>query len=187
VDLVALRGGLRPVAGSVPWVAGLWVAQSLPLFFLGPVAGVAVDRLSRKQVMIAADLARAAIALGFLAIHSPGTTWLAYPLFAGLQGFSTFFEPARTATIPHLTTREELVTANALSAVTWSTLLTSGAMVGGIVAAYLGYQAAFVLNAVSFLASAALISGLRVPPAAARKEAHSGGFGEIRAGFRYVR
>src|SRR5437660_11750759 len=118
-NFVTLQAVLLQLTGSATSVAGLWIAQSLPLFFLGPVAGVVVDRFSRKRVMIAADLARAAIALGFLAIHSEGTTWLAYPLFAGLQVFSTFFEPARTATIPNITTRDELITANALSAVTW--------------------------------------------------------------------
>src|SRR5262249_37483669 len=149
-NFVTLQTLLLRLTNQATWVAGMWVAQMLPPLLLGPMAGVVVDRFSRQRVMIASDLARAAIAVGFLSFHIRRTAWLAFPLLALLGVFSIFFEPARTAVVPNITRDEELVTANALSAVTWSVMLTSGAVVGGLVARFLGYEMAFALNSLSF-------------------------------------
>src|SRR6478736_259187 len=77
-NFVTIQALLLRLTGEATSLAGVWVAQSLPLLVVGPVAGVVVDRLPRKAVMIAADLARAGVALGFLLIHR-STWWLAYP------------------------------------------------------------------------------------------------------------
>jgi MFS family permease len=183
-SLITLQSLLLELTGSATVLAVLAVAQMMPGFALGPIAGVVVDRLPRKTVMIAADLARAALALGFLLVRSPGTVWIAYLAIAGLSGLSVFFEPARNATLPNVTRREELVTANALSAVTWSVLLTSGALAGGIVTTLLGRDAAFILNSLSFLGSAAFIQGVRVPPQAA--PLHPAGFRDLVDGVRMI-
>jgi len=73
---------------------------------------------------------------------------------------AAFFEPARSAVIPNIAGSEEVLVANTLSSATWSVNLLIGASVGGVVAAFLGRDAAFVLNALSFLASAVLIGGM---------------------------
>src|SRR5439155_719974 len=121
----------------------------------------------------------------FLLIHDRQSAWLAFGFYALLSSLTAFFEPARQAVIPSITRPEELVAANALSAVTWSLLLTSGALVGGIVTTYLGREAAFILNSLSFLGSALFILGIRIPRSAAAGH-HAGGFGDLAAGFRYV-
>jgi MFS family permease len=149
------------------------------------VAGVLVDRLPRKAVMIASDLIRAVIALGLLLFRGPSTVWVAYACVAGLASFSAFFEPARMSTLPAITSDEELVTANALSSVTWSILFTSGMVIGGIVGHFFGPSTAFVLNGLSFVASATFLSGLQLPATAGAEHA-THGFGELAAGFRYV-
>jgi MFS family permease len=169
-------------AGSLAW---FMIASMLPGFLLGPLAGVLVDRLPRKTVMIGADLLRVLIALGLLFFRGPGTVWVAYACIAGLASFAAFFEPARTSTIPNVTSEEELVTANALSSVTWSILLTSGALVGGIVGHFLGTDAAFILNSLSFLGSAALLAPLKAPPSEPHPDRRHG-FGELLEGFKYV-
>jgi hypothetical protein len=185
-NFVTLQALLLRLTHEARYVALIWIAQSIPLLVMGPLAGVVVDRFSRKRVMIAADLARAAVALGFLAIHDRGSAWLACPIFAGLSFFGVFFEPARTATVPNITTEEELVTANALSAVTWSTMLTSGAIAGGLLAGFFGDRVAFVLNSISFVGSAICIAGVRVPTTR-RSGSIPSGFSDLRAGFQYVR
>lgn len=185
-NVVTVQVLLLKFTGSATSLGWFILAQMLPLFLLGPVAGVLVDRLPRKAVMIGADLARAVIALGLLAVRGPETVWVAYTCIAGLSTFTAFFEPARIATLPNITSREELVTANALSSVTWSILLTSGALIGGVVSHFLGPDVSFLANALSFVASALLLCGMRVPPREERPEAR-GGFGEILAGFGYVR
>lgn len=170
-------------AGSV---GAFIIAQMLPVFLMGPVAGVIVDRLPRKTVMIGSDVARALIALGLLGVQGKETVWLAYACIAGLSFFSAFFEPARISTLPNITSDEELVTANALSSVTWSILLTSGALVGSVVASIFGPSVAFILNSLSFVASALLLWQMHVPPTE-RSEEPKHGFGEVAAGFGYVR
>ena len=166
----------------------LWflIATMLPNFLLGPVAGVIVDRLPRKTVMIGADVGRAVIALGLLFFRGPSTIWVAYACVAGMSSLTAFFEPARISTLPKITSDEELVTANALSSVTWSILLTSGAVAGGVVGMLLGPSAAFILNSLSFVGSALLIRGMQVP-ATEGGGASSRGFSELAAGFHYVR
>src|SRR5438094_5362594 len=74
---------------------------------------------------------------------------------------AAFFEPARNSVIPNITAREDLIVANTLASSTWSVNLMIGAVLGGLVAAFLGRDAVFVLNAISFLLSALLIRGMR--------------------------
>jgi MFS family permease len=171
---------------EVTAAAGYTVAAMLPGLLLGPIAGVVVDRLPRKSVMIGADLIRAAIALGLLFFRGPETVWLAYACTAGLSCLAVFFEPARISTLPNITSDEELVTANALSSVTWSILLTSGALVGGIVARFFGANTTFVLNSLSFIASALLLSGMKVPPTRREPGDEKHPLREIVEGFSYA-
>ncbi|HTE21149.1 MAG TPA: MFS transporter [Armatimonadota bacterium] len=185
-SIVTVQVLLLKYTGAATSIALFLVAQMLPLFLLGPVAGVLVDRLPRKAVMIGADVARALIALGLLGLRGPETVWVAFACIAGISTFSAFFEPARMAVLPNITSDEELVTANALSSVTWSILLTSGALVGGLVSRFFGAETAFVLNSLSFVGSALFLVRLRVPESEHKLE-HARGIGELIAGFRYVR
>ncbi len=152
---------LLQLTGHAGSVALALVLQVLPQTFVGPTAGVVNDRLKRKHVMIAADLVRAAIVLAMLLVRSRSMVWLVYPLLLAETTMAAFFEPARSAVIPNIAASGEVLVANTLSSATWSVNLLIGASVGGVVAAFLGRDAAFVLNALSFLASALLIGGMR--------------------------
>jgi MFS family permease len=183
---ITIQALLLKYTGSATSLFWFMVATMLPGLLLGPVVGVVVDHLPRKSVMIGADIGRAVIALGLLGLRGPETVWIAYLCVAGLSSFAAFFEPARISTLPNITSEEELVTANALTSVTWSVLLTSGALAGGIVATLFGAQTAFVLNSLSFIGSALLLGRMAVPPTNRGPE-HTDGFGELIGGFRYVR
>jgi MFS family permease len=148
-------------------VAGLVAAEILPVLLLGPVAGVIIDRFSRKGVLIAADLFRAVLVLTLL---WPQGAWHVYLVAAGLASGGTFFNPTVQAVIPALTTPEQRLAANSVS---WSTgrlvQILASAAAGGLIA-LIGTGPAFLLNAASFLASALLIATLRIP-------AHAGQLG----------
>jgi MFS family permease len=159
---IAVLGLVLQLTNSPAAAGWVIIVQQLPSFFLSPVSGAIVDRFDRRRVMIAADLIRAAIAMGFLLIRRPDQVWIAYVLGAGLMTISSFFGPAQNAAIPNLVSREGLISANGLAASTWGAMLAFGAAIGGLVSAYLGRDVAFVVNAVSFLLSAALISSIRV-------------------------
>ena len=155
---LAIYSLLLQLTGHASSVALALVLQVLPQTFVGPTAGVVNDRISRKKVMIAADLVRAVIVLAMLLVRSRSLVWLVYPLLLLETIMAAFFEPARSSVIPNITKREDVIVANTLSSTTWSMNLVLGATLGGIVAALLGRDAVFVLNALSFLVSALLIA-----------------------------
>jgi len=138
------------------------IARHLPLFVFGPVAGVVVDRLNRRRVMIAADLARAVLALGFLAANRFSSLALIYFVGASLFSVSAFFNAAKRASIPNLVGgTDELLAANSLSASTTAATIAVGSALGGGVATVLGRDTVFILNAVTFVASAEMIRRIR--------------------------
>ena len=82
-------------------VSGVMLSRAIPAMLIGPAAGVALDRLNRKQVMIASDLIRAVVALGFILTIGRGGTWLLYSLSALLMAASPFFTAGRSADSCH--------------------------------------------------------------------------------------
>lgn len=183
---------LLQLTGHASSVALALVLQVLPQTFVGPIAGIVNDRISRKKVMIAADLIRAVIVFSMLLVRSRSVVWLVYPLLLAETIMAAFFEPARSSVIPNITAREDVIVANTLSSTTWSMNLVLGATIGGVVAAWLGRDAVFVLNGLSFLVSALFITRMHFA------EPHAEGFAPLRVrdlvdyspvieGIRYVR
>jgi MFS family permease len=151
-------------------VSGVMLSRAIPAMLVGPLAGVVLDRLDRKRVMIASDLVRAVVALGFILTVSRSDTWLVYLLSALLMLASPFFTAGRASILPAITTRDELHTANSLTQTTQWTTLTIGTLLGGVSVAQFGYKLAFAGNALSFLISALCISRLFLPGRGFRAE-----------------
>ena len=162
-DTIALYTIILKLTGSGRDVGLLLVARFVPSFFFGPISGVIADRFSRQRIMIVSDILRAVVVLGFLFVRRPDQLWIIYVLTVFQLGLSTFFEPAKTAAIPSIVEDRELVAANAISSVTWSAMLTIGAALGGFITGLFGTDVAFVLDAATYLLSAALIASIRVP------------------------
>ena len=183
---------LLQLTGHASSVALALVLQVLPQTFIGPAAGVINDRLRRKHVMITADLVRVVVVMAMLLVRSRSTVWLIYPLLLAETIMAAFFEPARNSVIPNIAARDEVLIANTLSSATWSVNLLIGASVGGLVAAFFGRDAVFILNALSFLASAILISGMRFAEphaqfAAPLRPRDLVDFSPVVEGIRYIR
>jgi predicted MFS family arabinose efflux permease len=150
-------------SGSGLVVSGVMLSRAIPAVLAGPIAGVLLDRLDRKHVMIASDLIRAVVALAFvLTIHEP-RPWLLYLLSALLMFVSPFFTSGRSAILPTIASTEELHTANSLTQTTQWATLTAGTLLAGFSAAKFGYEWAFILNALSFVFSALAIARISVP------------------------
>ena len=178
--------------GKAQAVALAVVLQVLPSAFAAPTAGVLNDRISRRRIMIGADLVRFFIVLGMVLVRAPSMVWLVYPLLLAETVGAAFFEPAHSAVIPNIVPEAQVLTANALSSITWSFCLAAGAALGGIAAVWLGRDAVFVLNACSFLLSAWLIRRMSFaePHAAARPPLRARElveFAPILEGIRYIR
>ena len=144
-------------------VTGVMLARAIPAILAGPLAGVLLDRFDRKRMMIASDLVRAVVALGFILTVDRTATWLVYLLSGLLMLASPFFTSGRAAILPSIATKEELHTANSLTQTTQWTTLSLGAFLGGAAVMQFGFRLAFVANSLSFLFSAWCISRLFLP------------------------
>ncbi len=166
-SFIAELGLVRLMSGSAMATTGLMLARMLPFLLVAPFAGVFVDRRSRKQILIATDLLRAVIALMYLAAGSVGSLWFIFVCAALESSLGTFFEAAKNAALPNVATQRELLTANVMMLSTRFLQFTVGAALGGITAAYFGYEVAFVVNSLSFVLSALCIAP--IPASAMRK------------------
>jgi len=192
LDYVALVTLLLALTRSGTVIAAMLVARFLPSFFAAPIAGVVVDRANRKYLMVAADVCRALAVLGLLLVQRADQTWIAYTVVAAVVTLTAFFEPSRSASIPNVVAREDLVTANALGSITWSVSLALGAAIGGFITAVAGCRTAFVLDALSFAASGWLISGVRLAHTRRPSASHVSwkrllGVADMMEGLRYLR
>lgn len=190
-NTIAVYTIILNLTGSGRNIGLLLVARFLPSFIFGSLSGVVADRFSRRSIMIISDLSRALVVLGFIFVRRADQLWIIYCLTVLQLGLSTFFEPAKTAVIPSIVSDRELVAANAISSVTWSVMLTLGAFVGGIVTGLFGSDVAFILDALTYLLSAALIASVSFPKRAQREKGKLTirrvlGISETIEGVRYV-
>jgi MFS family permease len=174
-------------------VAGVLLARAIPAITMGSLAGVVLDRWDRKRIMIASDLVRAFVALGFIFAVVSHRVWVLYAFSALLMAASPFFTAGRAAILPTIASPEELHTANSLTQTTQWMTLTVGTFFGATVIA-IGYKWAFVFNALSFVFSAWCIGRLRAPDASGFRATHKMPAGdeirpldEYREGLRYMR
>ena len=154
--------------GSGQALAWVLISRFLPTLVFSAAAGVVADRVSRRQILIVSDVLRAVVVLGFLLVREHHHVGVVYALTALQLSLSAFFQPARDAAVPTIASREELGAANALSGVSWSAMLTLGAAFGGVVTHALGREAAFVIDAATYLFSAWMVRGVRFPAAPKR-------------------
>jgi MFS family permease len=185
-SFVAVAGLVTELTGRPGAAAFIYAATVLPVFLASPLAGAIADRFDRKRVLVIADLARVPVALLLCAAAWWGSVPLAVAAIIALGVGASFYDPIASAATPNLVAPEDLASAQSLMGAVWGSMLMVGAGLGGLVAELLGRQAAFVIDALSFLVSALLVIGIRKPlqEAAAPAAVARGAFREV---FRYVR
>lgn len=155
---IALAIDIKDRTNSGLWVGAVLVVAYLPTVAVGLTMGPLLDRLRRRDLMIGADVVRAAVFFALPFIGSPG----AIVALAAVAGLATgFFRPAVYAGIPNLVSDEELPAANALLQSMENVSWAVGPVLGGLLTASAGPHAAYWINGVSFIASAFLIA--RIP------------------------
>ena len=168
-NTIALYSLILELTGSEFALGAVFITKMLPWALASPVSGVIVDRFNRRRLMIASDLVRAVIVMGFLLVDDASDVWMLYVLIAMQVVVGSAFHPAQTSSIPNVTSDEELLTANTIMAATWSVLLALGAALGGIAADLLGLKAVFLIDSASYLVSALFIFRATIP-----QRTHSG-------------
>ena len=155
---IALAIDVKDRTNSGLWVGAVLVVAYLPTVLVGLTLGPLLDRLRRRDLMIGADILRAAVFFTLPFTSSPGTI-VALAAVAGLA--NGFFRPAVYAGVPNLVPDEELPAANALLQAMENVSWAIGPILGGLLTAAAGPHTAYWINGVSFLVSAVLIS--RIP------------------------
>jgi MFS family permease len=170
---------------SVPGLALLVLLETLPGALLAPMAGVVVDRAKKRTVMIASDLARCAFLLAIFAWPSVAVLYL----MAALQSIATvFFQPAAASSLPLILEPEDMPRANGLDQATANLVMILGPVAGAELFLAYGLEAILLVDAASFLLSAALVTGVSVRPVAPpEKTEESGMLSELRTGWAYLR
>lgn len=153
------------LTGSTAAIATMTIALAVPQVTFGLLAGVYVDRLDRKRIMIYSDILRGFLVLGFSLISRKDMLWLLYGLAFVQASIGTFFTPARSALIPNLVPKEGLLTANALSQTSSILIRVVGTgMAGVLVSIFDVYWPAFTLDALTFFISAFFVMQIVAPP-----------------------
>jgi MFS family permease len=158
VLFIALPIYIYQLTGSALATSGMFISGLLPALLLGSVAGVFVDRWDRRRTMIVCNLVLAIILLPLLALRSAEWVWIAYGVSFVRSVVSQFFHPAENAFLPKLVPKEHLLTANSLNALNNNLARLLGPAFGGALMAGYGITAVVVVDVVSFLAAAALIT-----------------------------
>jgi MFS family permease len=182
VSMVALVVLVVEITGSASAVGGALVARLLPTI-ASPLAGVIADRVDRRVVLVAGDLARAVLVLGLVFARDLATIYV----LVFLMGLArTVFNPTVRAAFPSVVGGGNLTRANALIAGTFSTSIMVGPALGGLLVASIGVDAAFLADAVTYLISAILLSTVPLPHPRRESEEQTGFVRDLRSGFGYL-
>lgn len=180
--------------GSNAAVSGLFLAYGVPAVFFGMLAGVVVDRLDRRSVLMLCDITRVVLILPlFFIFHNVALVYV----FVFVNAIvNQFYVPAEAPTIPRLVPPEYLVTANSLFSFTYYSSMALGFMLAGPMLRLLGEGGGFALIAVLFLLAAASVSRIPRQGAGVRSFLRIGGYsvsyvfqrirGDLAAGVSYV-
>lgn len=157
---VALLTLILQMTGSGLSVGITMALRMIPFLFFSPLSSSLAKRIERRTIMIVTDLARAVIALSFLAVNNPDDMWIVYAASFLLASGEAIYSPIRKSSIPAIVSSKSLKEINGWEQVSIGFVLVIGALSGGIVSYFLGAKAAFLLNILSFLAAGWILSTL---------------------------
>ena len=162
-NTIALFFLILEYTGSEFLLGMLFTVRMAGFAILQPFIGLLADRYNRKMLMVVSNLLQAVFALCFLLVNdSSDIVWM-----IGLSGLMMVlhgvYMTAERAALPNVVAEEDLATANALDAASWSTALCMGAMLGGVVVSIWGTDAAFIVDSATFLVGTLFLINLTIP------------------------
>ena len=158
-NTVALVVLVFELTGSGLGVAGAVMFEVLPVLLFAPVAGLAADRLPRRWLRVGADIVRAGVAI--VLTVATGSVGVAYAVAFGLSAGAVVFNPAAGSLLPEVVEDDEVVTANsAMWTVAVAAQIALAPAAGAVISAW-GVEAAFAVNAATFVVSALMLTGMK--------------------------
>jgi MFS family permease len=186
---------IETLTRSTAHMAIVILSFSLPAVLLSSVAGIAVDRLSNKLVMLASNGIRVRTVATYIVVIDRLGGWslllVIYAVTFISSAIGQFFSPAEATTIPQLVGEERLLTANALFNLTLiGTMVVGWAIMGPLAVKTLGIKGAFATVALMYLTASLLLS--RIPRDKPKLVVEAGAsmlrtaWEELREGWHYV-
>ncbi len=162
-NTIALFFLILEYTGSEFLLGLLFTVRMAGFAILQPFIGLMADRYNRKMLMIVSNILQAGFALCFLLVNdSSDIAWM-IALSGLMMVLHGVYMTAERASLPNVVSEEDLATANALDAASWSTALCLGAMLGGIVVSFYGTNAAFIVDSLTFLVGTLFLVNLKLP------------------------
>ena len=181
---IALTVDVYDHTHSGTWVSALLIAVFLPTVVVGVAVGPLLDRLSRRKLMIASDLLRAAVFVALPFVDRPASI----VALAGVAGIgNAVYRPTVNAAMPNLLAEDELERGNALFQTIENMAWAVGPVAGGAIVALSGTQAAYWINAVSFVFSALIIRMIPARRLQSEQPISKGHWREIADGLSFAR
>ncbi len=190
LSLLIMINRLRSQSGAEAAIGILMICMTAPRVIFGLLAGVYVDRLDRKRLMVLSDVTRGIIVLACLFVQRSEDIWIYYVSAALMATVTSVFGPAKDASVPHLVPKDHLLIANSLSQTGFTIAITVGsALAGVLIGGFNSPVPAILFDAASFFVSAAFIIGLPIRHDPAPAKYDSGArrvWLELQEGLQYV-
>ncbi len=170
---------------------GILFSVRMALFAISqPIVGVMADRFDRKKLMVFSNILQVGFALSFLLVDGEEDMWWLIGVSGVMMLLHGFYVTAERAALPNIVADEDLLTANAISSASWSASLCIGAMLGGIVVSEWGTDAAFILDALTFVVGALFLIPMKIPQTIDQKligPIFSTAFRNIKTGWKRIK
>ena len=189
--VLAVTEGNALLTGTVVGV------RTLPVFIVGPLAGVLADRLDRRKIVMVTQtcMAFAASMFALLVISTdlerdpisgPLQWWHAF-IYMGIAGVAhSIIQPVRQAMVANTVPREDLTSALALNGMAHPSMRVAGPAIGGLLIASLGFKWNFFLEAMAYLVIVLLMVPVKLPYRQTVEPDHSSPFKSMVVGINYV-
>ena len=161
--MVPLLVLLPELTGSGVWGALVLAADTGIIALLLPYTGTVADRVDRRGIMLAANLAALVATLLLFAVRSAATAWLAILAIGLIAVAKGFYSPAASAALPNVVDPADLPAANAIGGASWGTMTVVGASLGGVLASVAGPYVSFGVAGACLAAAAAVTATIRRP------------------------
>ena len=177
------------ITGSELALGGILALRMLAFAVPQPFTGMLADMYNRKKIMVIANVLSSIVALCLIFVDGSDDLILLYFLVFLLMALHALEVPASRAALPNIVKENELLTANAIDTATWSAMLGFGCAIGGFVTAKYGVNVAFIIDSITFLISALIISTIHIPQKHTQKTNNSiikKGISDIIYGWKYI-
>lgn len=183
-QMAILAQAPKESAGS--YMALITFFSMLPYLVFSIFAGYLIDRFNRRYLLLISDIGRAVLVFGLLILPLYGSIYPVLPILFGLGCFAAVFSPAKSAMVPNIVSRDNLLAANSLISSAGLISFLVGGVIAGIFIKTFGFTPAIILDSFTFLASLALVFFIAAPQKNRKKEVKPNFLKEVKKGLVYI-